>query len=70
MSKRTDDALPFDVAIPVSAVYAEDTPGGKRAKLELLVSAVDEEGRASDPVVIPFSADPAEGSRRGRRILP
>ncbi len=56
VAKRTDDALPFDVLVPVSAVFAEKTPDGKRAKLELLVSAVDDEGRASDPVVIPFSA--------------
>ena len=42
--------------MPVAAVFAEETAGGKRAKLELLVSAVDDEGRASDPVVIPFSA--------------
>ena len=56
VSKRTDDAFPFDVVIPIAGVYAEDTPGGKRAKLEILVSTVDDEGRASDPVVIPFSA--------------
>jgi VWFA-related protein len=62
VSKRTDDAFPFDVAIPVSGVYAEDTPGGKRAKLEILISAVDDEGRASDPVVIPFSATLAKGA--------
>ena len=56
VANRTDDALLFDVLVPVSGVFAEDTPGGRRAKLELLVSAVDAEGRASDPVVIPFSA--------------
>ncbi len=55
ISKRTTDALPFDVLVPVSGVYAEERGDGKRAKLELLVSAVDEEGRASEPMVIPFS---------------
>lgn len=57
VKKRTDDALPFDVLVPVSGVYAEEHGGSKRAKLELLISAVDEEGRASEPMVIPFSVE-------------
>ena len=57
ISKRTDDALPFDVLVPVSGVYAEDRGSSRHAKLELLISAVDEEGRASEPMVIPFSVE-------------
>jgi VWFA-related protein len=57
VKKRTDDALPFDVLVPVSGVYAEEQGENKRAKLELLVSAVDDEGRASEPMVIPFSVE-------------
>jgi hypothetical protein len=60
--KRTDDALPFDVLVPVSGVYAEDRGDNRRAKLELLVSAVDDEGRASEPVVIPFSVELAKAT--------
>src|SRR5450759_1349110 len=55
VKKRTDDAFPFDVLIPVSGVYAEERGDGKRAKLELMIAAVDEEGLASEPMVIPFS---------------
>jgi VWFA-related protein len=55
VKKRTDDAFPFDVLVPVSGVYSEEIADGKRAKLELLIAGVDEEGRASDPMVIPFS---------------
>jgi VWFA-related protein len=55
VKKRTDDAFPFDVLVPVSGVYAEERGDGKRAKLELMIAAVDEEGRASEPMVIPFS---------------
>jgi VWFA-related protein len=61
-SKRTDDALPFDILVPVSAVYAEERGENKRAKLELLVSAVDDEGRASEPIVIPFSVELAKAT--------
>lgn len=57
VKKRTDDALPFDVLVPVSGVYAEERGSSKYAKLELLIAAVDEEGRASEPMVIPFSAE-------------
>ncbi len=60
--KRTDDALPFDVLVPVSGVYAEDRGENRRAKLELLVSAVDDEGRASEPMVIPFSVELAKAT--------
>jgi hypothetical protein len=63
-SKRTDDALPFDILVPVSAVYAEERGENKRAKLELLVSAVDDEGRASEPIVIPFSVELAKATAR------
>lgn len=63
-SKRTDDALPFDILVPVSAVYAEERGESKRAKLELLVSAVDDEGRASEPIVIPFSVELATATAR------
>ena len=52
---RKDDAFPFDVVVPVSGVYAEARGDTKRAKLELLIAGVDEEGRASEPMVIPFS---------------
>jgi hypothetical protein len=62
ISKRTDDALPFDVLVPVSGVYAEERGENKRAKLELLVSAVDDEGRASEPMVIPFSVELAKAT--------
>lgn len=55
ISRRADDAFPFDVLVPVSGVYAEERGDGKRAKLELLIAGVDEEGRASEPMVIPFS---------------
>jgi hypothetical protein len=55
VKKRPDDAFPFDVLVPVSGVYAEDIADGKRAKLELLIAGVDEEGRTSEPMVIPFS---------------
>ncbi len=57
VSKRTDDALPFDILVPVSGVYAEERGESRRAELELLVSAVDGEGRASEPIVIPFSVE-------------
>jgi VWFA-related protein len=57
ISNRTDDALPFDILVPVSGVYAEERGESKRAELELLVSAVDDEGRASEPIVIPFSVE-------------
>jgi len=62
ISKRTDDALPFDVLVPVSGVYAEERGENKRAKLELLVAAVDYEGRASEPMVIPFSVELARAT--------
>jgi VWFA-related protein len=66
VTKRTEDALPFDVLVPVSGVYAEDRGDERRATLELLVAAVDEEGRTSEPMVIPFSValdkDAADGS--------
>ena len=62
VSKRTDDALPFDILVPVSGVYAEERGESKRAKLELLVSAVDDEGRASEPIVIPFSVELAKAT--------
>ena len=52
---RKDDAFPFDVVVPVSGVYAEERNDARRAKLELLIAGVDEEGRASEPMVIPFS---------------
>ncbi len=52
---RKDDAFPFDVVVPVAGVYAEERGDTKRAKLELLIAGVDEEGRASEPMVIPFS---------------
>ncbi len=55
IQKRTDDAFPFDVLVPVSGVYAEEGADGKRAKLELLIAGVDPEGRTSDPIVMPFS---------------
>jgi VWFA-related protein len=61
-SKRTDDALPFDVLVPVSGVYAEERGESKWAKLELLVGAVDDEGRASEPIVIPFSVELAKAT--------
>lgn len=61
-SKRTDDALPFDILVPVSAVYAEERDGSTWARLELLVSAVDDEGRASEPVVVPFSVELANAT--------
>lgn len=60
--KRTDDALPFDVLVPVSGVYAEDRGDNRRAKLELFVAAVDYEGRASEPMVIPFSVELAKAT--------
>ncbi|MEO8054440.1 MAG: VWA domain-containing protein [Acidobacteriota bacterium] len=61
---RKDDAFPFDVVVPVGGVYAEERGGTKRAKLELLIAGVDEEGRASEPMVIPFSVtvDKAAGA--------
>jgi len=62
ISKRTDDALPFDVLVPVSGVFAEDRGENRRAKLELLVAAVDYEGRASEPMVIPFSVELAKAT--------
>jgi hypothetical protein len=52
---RKEDAFPFDVVVPVSGVFAEERGDTKRAKLELLIAGVDEEGRASEPMVIPFS---------------
>jgi hypothetical protein len=52
---RKEDAFPFDVVVPVGGVYAEERGDTKRAKLELLIAGVDEEGRASEPMVIPFS---------------
>lgn len=55
LKKRTDDAFAFDVLVPVSGVYAEERGDAKRARLELLIAVVDDEGRASDPIVIPFS---------------
>ncbi len=55
VAKRTSDAFPFDVVVPVSGVYAEERGDSKRAKLEMLIAGVDEEGRASEPMVIPFS---------------
>ncbi len=55
MKGRKDDAFPFDVVVPVGGVYAEERGDTKRAKLELLIAGVDEEGRASEPMVIPFS---------------
>ncbi len=64
ISKRTDDALPFDILVPVSGVYAEERGESKWAKLELLVSAVDDEGRASEPIVIPFSVELAKATAR------
>jgi VWFA-related protein len=57
LKDRKDDAFPFDVVVPVSGVYAEERGDTKRAKLELLIAAVDEEGRASDPMVIPFAVE-------------
>ncbi len=64
---RKDDAFPFDVVVPVSGVYAEERGDVRRAKLELLIAAVDEEGRASDPMVIPFAVelDKSAGSGAG-----
>jgi VWFA-related protein len=61
---RKDDAFPFDVVVPVGGVYAEERGDTKRAKLELLIAGVDEEGRASEPMVIPFSVtvDKAAGA--------
>jgi VWFA-related protein len=61
---RKDDAFPFDVVVPVSGVYAEERGDTKRAKLELLIAGVDEEGRASEPMVMPFSVtvDKAAGA--------
>jgi len=61
---RKDDAFPFDVVVPVNGVYAEERGDTKRAKLELLIAGVDEEGRASEPMVIPFSVtvDKAAGA--------
>ncbi len=61
---RKDDAFPFDVVVPVSGVYAEERGETKRAKLELLIAGVDEEGRASEPMVMPFSVtvDKAAGA--------
>jgi VWFA-related protein len=53
--RRSNDAFPFDVVVPVDGVYAEERGDTKRAKLELLIAAVDDEGRASEPMVIPFS---------------
>lgn len=64
ISKRTDDALPFDILVPVSGVYVEERGESKRAELELLVSAVDDEGRASEPIVIPFSVELAKAAAR------
>ena len=66
VANRTDDALPFDVLVPVSAVYAEDTSTGRRAKLELLVSAVD--GRPCNDPCHPHRYPAPE--RRRRRLLP
>lgn len=61
-SKRTNDALPFDILVPVSGVYAEERGESRRAELELLVSAVDDEGRASEPMVIPFAVELAKAT--------
>jgi hypothetical protein len=65
VKKRIDDALPFDVLVPVSGVYAEERGDGKCAKLELLIAGVDEEGRASEPTVIPFSVTVDKGAADG-----
>jgi hypothetical protein len=65
VKKRTDDALPFDILVPVSGVYAEERGEGKRAKLELMIAGVDEEGRASEPMVIPFSVTVDKGAADG-----
>jgi VWFA-related protein len=64
VKNRKDDAFPFDVVVPVAGVYAEERGDTKRAKLELLIAGVDEEGRASEPMVIPFSVtvDKAAGA--------
>ncbi|HEY3348499.1 MAG TPA: VWA domain-containing protein [Thermoanaerobaculia bacterium] len=61
---RKDDAFPFDVVVPVGGVYAEERGDTKRARLELLIAGVDEEGRASEPMVMPFSVtvDKAAGA--------
>lgn len=65
VKKRTDDALPFDILVPVSGVFAEERGDGKHAKLELMISGVDEEGRASEPMVIPFSVTVDRGAADG-----
>lgn len=65
VKKRTDDALPFDILVPLSGVYAEERPDGKRAKLELLIAGVDEEGRTSALTVIPFAVALEKGASDG-----
>jgi VWFA-related protein len=65
VKKRTDDALPFDILVPLSGVYAEEVPDGKRARLELLIAGVDEEGRSSALTVIPFAMTLGKGASDG-----
>lgn len=60
VKRRKSDAFAFDLLIPLSGVFAEDTRDARRAHLELLIASVDSEGRMGDLMVFPFEVEMAK----------